>query len=233
MLQEAYASPGSAFIPIYGRRRVAKSALILHTFYAQPHLYFTGKQAPADMLRRAFLREAARTWNQPVLDGLEPTDWQQAIELALAHAPQGEKIVLSLDEFQWMVEASPELPSILQERWDRDWQHSGKIMLILCSSYLGFMEREVLGSKSPLFSRRTAQIRLQPFPFREAMQFHPNWSVMDRARAYFICDGIPYYLLSFKRSQSIPENIRHAFLGEFALLHYEADFLLREELART
>jgi AAA+ ATPase superfamily predicted ATPase len=36
-------------------------------------------------------------------------------------------------------------------------------MLIVCGSYMGFMEREVLGRESPLFGRRTAQIQLRPF----------------------------------------------------------------------
>lgn len=61
---------------------------------------------------------------------------------------------------EWMVGASPELPSVLQECWDRYWRPSGRVLLILCGSYVGFMEREVLGRESPLFGRRTAQIRL-------------------------------------------------------------------------
>ncbi len=47
-----------------------------------------------------------------------------------------------------MAEASPELPSVLQELWDLEWQRNRQIMLILCGSYIGFMEREVLGEKS-------------------------------------------------------------------------------------
>jgi AAA+ ATPase superfamily predicted ATPase len=96
------------------------------------------------------------------------------------------KLSLVLDEFQWMVEASPELPSVLQELWDRRWRDSGRLLLVLCGSYVGFMEREVLGERSPLFGRRTAQIHLKPFPFREARLFHPTWSLADAARAYAI-----------------------------------------------
>lgn len=32
----------------------------------------------------------------------------------------------------------------LQELWDRNWSKSGRMFLILCGSYIGFMEREVL-----------------------------------------------------------------------------------------
>ena len=38
--------------------------------------------------------------------------------------------------------SSRELPSVIQECWDRSWRDSGKVMLILCGSYVGFMERE-------------------------------------------------------------------------------------------
>ena len=77
-------------------------------------------------------------------------------------------MVLVLDEFQWTAWASPELPSVLQDLWDRRWRSDGKMLLILCGSYVGFMEREVLGRKSPLFGRRTGQILLRPFGYREA-----------------------------------------------------------------
>jgi AAA+ ATPase superfamily predicted ATPase len=103
-------------------------------------------------------------------------------------------------------------------------------MLILCSSHVGFMEREVLGKKSPLFGRRTAQIKLRPFDFREAALFHPTYSRIDQARTYFICGGIPLYLRAFSPRRSVESNIAEAILTEFAPLRYEPDFLLREEL---
>ena len=93
-----------------------------------------------------------------------------------------------------MAGGSPELPSVLQEYWDRSWRKSGNMVIILCGSYFGFMERKVLGQKSPLFGRRTAQIFLRPFPYIEAAEFHPRWSLTNRAMAYFICGGIPLYL---------------------------------------
>ena len=126
--------------------------------------------------------------------------------------------------------ASPELPSILQEKWDRHWKKAGNIVLILCGSYVGFMEREVLGRRSPLFGRRTAQILLRPFGYREAAGFHPGYSVVDRARTYFLCGGIPYYLQFFSDRVSVEKNIERQLLEEHAALYREPDFLLREEL---
>lgn len=156
--------------------------------------------------------------------------WKEALE-AIFDAWRGPgKLVLVLDEFQWIVAASPELPSVLQELWDLRLSKDGSVQLILCGSYIGFMEREVLGSQSPLFGRRTAQILLRPFGFREARRFHPSYSLEDAARTYFICGGIPLYLRQFDGSVSVETNLRQRLLSEHALLHREPDFLLREEL---
>lgn len=230
VLQDAYEGPKSSFIPIYGRRRIGKSELILHFMNDRPGLYFLGKQAPAALQIREFLEEAARILEEPLLAALAPESWSAALDAVVSRARPGRKLILALDEFQWTVEASPELPSVLQEKWDRSWRRSGNVLLILCGSYLGFMEREVLGKKSPLFGRRTAQIPLRPFGYREAAQFHPRYSRIDQARAYFLCGGVPLYLRAFDDRRSIETNIAAELLNEYAPLYREADFLLREEL---
>ncbi len=43
----------------------------------------------------------------------------------------------------------------------------------------------------PIYGRRTGQILLRPFGFREAAGFHPRYSLVDKARTYFICGGVP------------------------------------------
>lgn len=104
------------------------------------------------------------------------------------------------------------------------------MMLILCGSYPGFMEREVLGRRSPLFGRRTAQIRLRPFTHTEAAAFHPGLAHDDHARIYAICGGMPAYLLALSGKMSIEQNIARNVLEETAPLALEPEFLLREEL---
>jgi len=230
VLTDAYERPGSAFIPIYGRRRVGKSELILHFLKSRPGLYFLGKQATAGLQIREFLGEAALLLEEPLLAGLATESWSVALDAVVSRWPADRKLILALDEFQWIVGASPELPSLLQERWDRHWKQAGNILLILCGSYIGFMEREVLGKKSPLFGRRTAQILLRPFNYREAALFHPRYSRVDQARTYFLCGGVPLYLQRFADDRSIEANIAAELLDEYAPLYREADFLLREEL---
>jgi AAA+ ATPase superfamily predicted ATPase len=119
---------------------------------------------------------------------------------------------------------------VIQELWDRQWSKSGRVLLILCGSYLGFMEREVLGKRSPLYGRRTAHILLRPFNHLEAAAFHPHCSEQEQARIYFLCGGIPAYLLAFDGKSSVEQNIAHAILDDNSALAREPEFLLREEL---
>jgi len=228
-LEQAWKAEAGAFIPVYGRRRVGKSELLVKFMTGKPALYVTGKVAPAELQIREFLRAAATALAEPLLAGHPAPDWPAAFRLVEERWKGSGKLIIALDEFQWLAAASPELPSALQECWDRRWRQ-GHIMLILCGSYIGFMEREVLGKNSPLFGRRTAQILLRPFGYREAGEFHPHWSRPNRAAAYFICGGLPFYLRCFSPSLSVEQNLATAVFDELGLLFREPEFLLREEL---
>lgn len=228
-LEAAWRKKGGAFVPIYGRRRVGKSELIRHFLADKTAIYHVGNLAPAGLQIRELMVQAARVLDEPLLAQVAVSDWRQALQIIDERWRGPGKLVLALDEFQWTVGASPELPSLLQELWDRRWQH-GRVMLILCGSFVGFMEREVLGARSPLFGRRTAQIQLAPFGFREAAEFHPRWSRVDQARLWFLVGGVPAYLRAFDPDASVEQGLAAALLSELAPLYREPEFLLREEL---
>ena len=230
VLEQAWASSVGAFVPVYGRRRIGKSTLLLHFLEKKRGLYHVGKVAPAELQVRELLQTAAAVLEQPLLGQLATTTWKEAIEQVEQAWPKNERMVLVLDEFQGTCSASPELPSVLQELWDRKWKKSGRVMLVLCGSFVGFMEREVLGKKSPLYGRRTAQIHLQPLDWYESTLLHPHWGLEQQTEAYFLCGGVPQYLLTFDPKKSVRTNIEATLLDEFAPLYREPEFLLREEL---
>jgi len=230
VLSDAHRAKESAFLPVYGRRRVGKSFLLRRFLTGRPGIYYLGKQAPAELQRRELLEEAAQRLDEPLLAQIRTENWRDVLRAIVRSYHGEEKLVLVLDEFQWMAEASPELPSVLQELWDLEWQSKQRVTLILCGSYIGFMEREVLGEKSPLFGRRTGQILLRPFRYREAALFHPRFSLVDQARTYFVCGGMPYYLQQFESDRSFEQNLVRHVLTESSPLYREPEFLLREEL---
>lgn len=67
------------------------------------------------------------------------------------------KLVLIIDEFPFMASENPSIKSVLQHMIDHVWREKN-ILLVLCGSSVSFMENEVMGYKSPLYGRSTAQL---------------------------------------------------------------------------
>jgi AAA+ ATPase superfamily predicted ATPase len=196
-------------------------------------LYFAGRRLPREQQIRSFLEAAAEALGDELIAHVQLDDWVKILRIvsdrASASIKKGKKFFLALDEFQWIAESAPEIVSAIQQIWDQKWQHSGNIVLILCGSYMGFMEREVLGQKSPLFGRRTRVIQLRPLGAAQARLLHPGMGIEDAARTYFICGGVPAYERVFSDKKSVAQNIAEAFFGSGPLAN-EPAFLLREEL---
>lgn len=230
-LERHHASKRSAMVPVYGRRRVGKTELLLRFIADKPAVYFSATQKLRGPQLADLMRAAATALARPELAETSPHTWEAALRLVVAAAPKGRKLILVLDEFQWLCESSPDLPSVLQRLWDLEWQRGNHVMLILCGSFIGFMEREVLGARSPLHGRRTADLRIEPFGFREAANFHPRWSREEQARVYFVCGGIPAYLQRFDPHRSVIQSLAREFFEIDGFFQREPDFLLREELA--
>lgn len=232
-LERHHAARRSAMVPVYGRRRVGKTELLLRFIAGKPAVYFSATQKLRGPQIADLMRAAATALASPALAEASPSGWDAALRLVVAAAPAGRKLVLVLDEFQWLCESSPDLPSVLQRLWDLEWQRGNQVTLILCGSFIGFMEREVLGARSPLHGRRTADLRIEPFGFRDAAEFQPRWAREEQARAYFVCGGIPAYLQRFDPHRSVLQNLARGFFELDGFFQREPDFLLREELSEV
>ena len=92
-----------------------------------------------------------------------------------------DRLILVIDEYPYLAKAEPMVSSLLQQLID---QHhgTGKLMLILSGSSMSFMERQVLGYQSPLYGRRTAQIKVMPFDYRESRGFAARYGQGGRRR---------------------------------------------------
>ena len=115
--------------------------------------------------------------------------------------------LIVIDEFPYLCLSNNALPSILQKVWDEKAK-DGNIFLVLCGSYMSFMEKEILGSKSPLFGRRTGQLVLQPFRFEDLEEFFPNYSREKRVHTYAVVGGTPAYLQRFNDKVTVEKNIK-------------------------
>jgi len=95
---------------------------------------------------------------------------------------------------------------------------------------MSFMESQVLGYKSPLYGRRTAQFKIRPFTFFEAFPFFTSFSTVDKAVLYGITGGIPEYLCKINSQKNVRENIIDMFLTTSGHFFEEPSNLIKQEL---
>lgn len=155
-LEDAYDTGTFQMAVIYGRRRVGKTTLVSEFARGKRALFFTAlEQADADNLAD-FTRVLAEFFGLP--GGVRFDGWRDAFDYLCERAEQ-ERFVFVFDEFPYAAKRNGALPSLLQVCIDHRLQATGTF-LILCGSNQGFMESDVLGRKSPLYGRRTMQMRL-------------------------------------------------------------------------
>ena len=229
-LEAAYRKGDFQMAVVYGRRRIGKTTMLREFCRGKKSVFFTAvkttEQRNTELFGQSVLSSLAPEMGNTVFRSLED------LCAFLGKQCQQEQIVVVIDEFPYMAKKSESLTSILQKVIDEQWQF-GKMFLILCGSSLSFMEDEVLSEKSPLFGRRTLQIRLGAFPYRQAARFVPSWSHRDQAIVYGLTGGIAKYLALFDEKQSLDENIVSLFFSKSGYLYEETDNLLTQEFRDT
>lgn len=225
-LNQAYEADSPQLVILYGRRRVGKTTLLRESAKSKPAIYFMATRLPETQQLMELGEVVGTFFKDPLLVENGFRDWRQVLGY-LARRP--EPFIFILDEFPYLVDANPALTSLWQRGWDEGLSAS-KAKIVLSGSSLAMMERETLSHTSPLYGRRTGQIKLEPFPFREARKFFPRYNVEDQIRAFAILGGIPYYLSRFDDGVPLLDNIRDQVFSRGAVLREEVEFLLREEL---
>lgn len=223
-LSEAADNPPQLVV-LRGRRRVGKSFLVDRSLAGRRLVSFQADEQPERGHLDVLAQEAARLLpgNPPVVF----SDWDTAFDFFGGQA-EHEPLVVVLDEFQWMVQAQPALPSILQRHWDR-WQRAGTpVTIVLSGSALTLME-ELLAHSSPLFGRADYRPLIQPLDYRFAAEFaRAGAPAHALLRRYAVLGGTPQYQV-WAGKGGISSVIRDRVLSKGESLYEEPLHLLREE----
>ena len=223
-LEERYDSGRFEFLVLYGRRRVGKTELLRNFVEGRPHIYFLADKRGTDRNVVRLRREMAEAL------GVHEVATEELEELFRWFVSEaGERPLVVIDEFPYLVEKDDSVPSVLQLIIDQDLSDTAA-MLVLCGSSEGMMERTVLGARSPLYGRRTGHWRVMPLAFADACEFYPNAPIEQCIEFYSILGGVPHYLQRFSDDHGAVENAERELMSRTGGLYEEVDFLLREEL---
>lgn len=216
----------SSFVVIYGRRRIGKTTLIKEFIKNKTAFYFLATEELESQSMKRLAGVLARTTRNTLLQRASFTDWLDLFQVISEYRPE-EKKVFVIDEFPYLVKTNPAFPSILQNAWDEILK-DGHIMLILSGSLIGMMQKHALSYDSPLYGRRTAQMRLLPLPFTDVYAAQ-KLSFSDAVEQYSVTGGVPKYLEFFENDRDLTQQLMEAVLSKNGFLYEEPFFLLKNE----
>ncbi|WP_102372684.1 ATP-binding protein [Enorma phocaeensis] len=214
---------------LYGRRRVGKSELILHTMRQASDartIYYECRQTTTENNTKNLSEVIAEAFDMPPLAF---SDIEAALRFVFDRAT-GEKIVLAIDEYPYLRDVVKGMDSILQVLLD-EYRDRSHLSLILCGSYVEVM-KSLLERDNPLYGRIDLKINLQPMDYYESAQFYPERSCEDKVRLFSVFGGIPYYNRLIDKNASVRENLIHLILEPDARLEDEVPSYLLSEITK-
>ena len=217
-LEKEYAKKESSFVVLYGRRRIGKTSLIKEFGKNKDMIYWLVTEESEAQNRNHFKKLIAENLANPFLETAMIEEWEPLFCMLVENKIKSKKVII-IDEFQYLGKTNPAFPSIFQKIWD-EFLKDKKVMVILCGSLIHMMEAQVLNYSSPLYGRRTGQIKLKQIPFRYYKEFfRRNISKRELIEKYAVTGGVPKYIESFKNEEDIYAGIQNHILNPESYLY--------------
>ena len=232
LLEELYNSQKFEMLILRGRIKVGKSYLLNHFSkkYQNNTVFFTADKSAEKSNVKSFCEELNNVLKfGTFLNSFET--WKDVFSF-FKDIELKQRLVIIIDEFTYLHSSNPAFDSILQNAIDRVLKQKN-IFLILCGSEVSTIEDIIDDSTKPLYGRKTAELKLEPFSYLEAKEFFPKYSNEEALTVYSILGGTPLYLSLFDDGLSIRENIIKNCLSTTGYLFNEVENLLRMELKET
>jgi uncharacterized protein len=175
---------------VYGRRRIGKTSLIREAVGREGALFIEGLEAQGTQAQiGSFLQQASRQLKRKLP---ECSSWQEAL-LTLDQALGKQRMVIVLDEFQWLANYRQELVSTLKMVWENYLSRAPGRTLILCGSIASFMTTKVVKS-SAFYGRTDLVVHLQGFQLKETARLLKRRGFQEVLDAQCFTGGVPKYL---------------------------------------
>jgi uncharacterized protein len=219
---------------VSGRRRQGKTYLLRSLAEATNGFLFEAVQATETESLRMLGADLAAYLDAPAPFSFGT--WDEAIAALFALGDPRPTTVI-IDEFPYLADATPALPSLLRRALDRHGPSqgaAGRVRLLLCGSAMSVMGG-LLAGNAPLRGRAGLELVLRPFGYGESARF---WGLHDPQLAvlvHSIVGGTPAYRRQFVRDdapaglEDFDDWVARAVLNPDRPLMREARYLLAEE----
>lgn len=222
-IQHLLNSDSPSFVIIRGRRRIGKSTLIGKVLTEKDIYYEADRTDPVNQMA-GLSSMVAHVF--PGFDDAIYKDWR-ALFVAINHRVT-EKITLCLDEFPYLAEGTPSLPSVIQGLLDSNTDKL-KYNLILCGSSQQMMYNLTHDESSPLYGRTDADFGMKAIAanyLQEALGLDAQTCIEH----YSVWGGVPRYWKLAESSSTLSEAIWANVLSDMGALYEEPQRLFRDDM---
>ncbi len=133
-----------------------------------------------------------------------------------------------IDELPYLVEKSPELPSVLQKI--ADGLAKSRQKLVICGSSQRMMQGLVMDESEPLYGRCRVILRLGPIGYPWLKEAFPGESPLGRLEHHAVWGGVPRYWEVCQGEDGLWDTVRDEIFSPNGLFHEEPAYVLKDDL---
>jgi len=208
-LEKLYNQQKFQLAVLYGTRKTGKTAICSAFAAGKPAIFFSAQKLNSHMNLEAFSRQVFAYAGD---DSETPFGtWADAMRYITRLAEKG-RLLLILDDFADLAAEDPSVMTAMQRAVDNEWKTTSLFVLI-SSGRVAFMESDVMGEGSPLFGRRTYQMKLEGLDYLDCAKLLDGFSCEDKLRFYCCVGGTPEYISLIDGAKSFEENIRALYFS--------------------
>ncbi len=240
LFREVLSQSRSAFIAVYGRRRVGKTMLIRRAFQEKFTFRLTGIANATKTQQLINFHTTLERYVPPQQQHRSvPANWFAAFQqlIDFLETKPGERKVVFLDELPWFDTAKSDFIQSLEHFWNSYASFRNDVILVVCGSAASWMINELINNRGGLHNRVTSKIRLEPFNLREAeILLKQKNAAIDRyqiVQFFMVTGGVPFYLDAFSGKMSAMQNIEEICFANNGLLRDEFNNLFRALFAKA
>lgn len=214
----------SSLVVIKGRRRIGKSRLIVEFGKELKTVIFTGlppsKGTTAQIQREYFVQQMERLLK---VRAIKADDWGD-IFWALAEWMKSKKILVVLDEINWIGSLDESFLGKLKSAWDLHFKNNPRLLMILSGSMASWIDENILTSTG-FMGRVSLELTLDELPLPVCNLFWRKKSISsyEKFKVLSVTGGVPRYLEEIDPDLSADENIRQLGFRKGGLLVEEFD----------
>ncbi|MBS0656579.1 MAG: ATPase, partial [Verrucomicrobia bacterium] len=179
-----------------------------------------------------FVSQMQRYFTIPGLQHL--TDWSDIFWHLAAQTKKG-RVIIVLDEINWIGSKDPTFLGTLKSAWDQYFRLNPELIMIVSGSMSTWIEKNILSSTA-FVGRISLDLTLQELPLNECGHFWRSnetlVSAYEKFKLLSVTGGIPRYLEEIDPTVSSDENIRRLCFEKEGMLFDEFEKIFTDLFAK-